>query len=168
MLERAGVEAPEIVFTRIAEMRYLGQRKELAVRLPDGKLGADQAGAIRRAFEAEYERVYRRIHAGHAVEVRTLRLVAEGAPIVGSVAVPPAGAAELRAQLRTIRLEGSDAPCPARVYRRERVPAGARIQGPAIIEESYTAIVVGDGSVATCDGSGNLVVELGGGGHGGA
>ncbi len=168
VLERAGVEAPEIAFTRVAEMRYLGQRKELAVRLPGGKLGAGQAGAIRRAFEAEYERIYRRIHAGHKVETRTLRLVAEGAPIVGSVAVPPAGGAKAPAQLRTIRLEGSDAPCPARVYRRERVPAGARIQGPAIIEESYTTIVVGDGSVATCDGSGNLVVELGGGGHGGA
>ena len=168
VLERAGVAAPEIAFTRIAEMRYLGQRKELAVRLPGGKLGAGEAGAIRRAFEAEYERIYRRIHAGHKVETRTLRLVAEGAPIVGSVAVPPAGAAELPARLRTVWLEGSDTPCPARVYRRDRVPAGTRIQGPAIIEESYTTVVVGRDSVATLDGSGNLVVELGGGGNGGA
>ena len=166
VLKRAGVAAAEMAFTRIAEMRYLGQRKELAVRLPDGRLGADRMDAIRRAFEAEYERVYRRIHAGHPVETRTLRLVAEGAPVVGSVPVPPAGAAGARPRRRTVWLEGSDAPSAARVWRCDEVPAGRRIRGPAIVEDIHTTVVVDQGSVASFDTGRNLVVELGGDGDG--
>ena len=108
VLERAGVTGPDIAFTRIAEMRYLGQRKELAVPLPEGKLGASRTDAIRRAFEGEYERVYRRIHAGHPVETRTLRLLAEGPSIVGSVPAPPTGAVEAPPRRRTVWLEGSE------------------------------------------------------------
>ena len=166
VLERAGVKKPEIAFTRIAEIRYLGQRKELAVRLPGGEPGADRAETVGRAFEAEYERVYRRIHEGHKMEVRTLRLVAEGAPVVESVAAPATGAAEAEPRARTIRLEGSDAPCEARVYSRDRIPAGLRIDGPAIVEDSHTAVPVGRGSVATSDANGNLVVEMGRGADG--
>ena len=166
VLERAGVAAPEIAFTRIAEMRYLGQRKELAVRLPEGALDAGRAVAVRRAFEAEYERVYRRIHDGHAVEVRTLRLAAEGTPVVAS-APEAAPAAEKPERLRTVRLEGSDAPCEARVLDRDGLLPGRPIPGPAIIEDPHTAIVVARGAVAICDAAGNLAVELGGGGDGG-
>ena len=167
VLKRAGVPRTEIAFSRIAEMRYLGQRMELAVRLPDGDFGPGRADTIRAAFETEYERVYRRIHAGHPVEARTWRLVAEGPPIVGSVAAPSAsGEATPPIPRRTVWLEGSDTPCPAQVYKRDRVPEGCRIPGPAIIEDSHTTIVVGPGSAATSDGRGNLAVDLGRGGHG--
>ena len=166
VLERAGVSSREISFSRIAEMRYLGQRKELTVRLPQGDLAAVGSDEIGRAFETEYERVYRRIHAGHKVEVRTLRLVAEGAPVVESVSLPRTPAAEAAARIRTIWLEGSDAPCEARVYERDGIPRGSRIDGPAIVEDTYTTVVVGPGSVATSDEHGNLVVELGGGSRG--
>lgn len=168
VLERAGVPSPEIALSRIAEMRYLGQRKELTVRLPEGNLAADRADEIGHAFEAEYERVYRRIHAGHKVELRTLRCVAEGAPVVGSLPFPPGEAAETVARSRTVWLEGRDTPREARVYKRDGIPPGSRIDGPAIVEDTYTTVVVGPGSVATSDEHGNLVVELGGGGHGGA
>ena len=168
ILERAGVPSSEIAFGRIAEMRYLGQRKELTVRLPDGNLTADRAGEVGHAFEAEYERVYRRIHAGHEVEVRTLRLSAEGAPVVDSLSLAGTVADEATVRARTVWLEGWDAPCEARVCRRDGIPPGSRIDGPAILEDTYTTVVVGQGSVATSDERGNLVVELGGGGHGGA
>ena len=167
VLARAGVAAPEIAFTRIAEMRYLGQRKELAVRLPGGALDRAGAGAARRAFEAEYARVYRRIHDGHAVELRTLRLAAEGPPVVGSVAAAPEAAAEAPARRRTVWL-GPGAPTEARVHDRDRVPPGRAIHGPAIVEDPHTAIAVGPGAVATGDAAGNFTVELGGGGDGAA
>ena len=163
VLERAGVTGPDIAFTRIAEMRYLGQRKELAVPLPEGKLGASRTDAIRRAFEGEYERVYRRIHAGHPVETRTLRLLAEGPSIVGSVPAPPTGAVEAPPRRRTVWLEGSDTPFAAPVYRCDEVPAGRQIRGPAIFEDTHTTVVVGRDSVGRFDTGRNLVVDLTGG-----
>jgi N-methylhydantoinase A len=49
----------------------------------------------------------------------------------------------------------------ADVYRRERLPAGAEIEGPAVIEEPATSTLVLPGMRCTVDRLGNLVVETG-------
>jgi N-methylhydantoinase A/oxoprolinase/acetone carboxylase beta subunit len=45
------------------------------------------------------------------------------------------------------------------VYRGEDVPAGAKLDGPAILEFPGTTVVVGPGQHATLDGEGNVVVR---------
>ncbi|HEY0835845.1 MAG TPA: hypothetical protein VGE72_18220, partial [Azospirillum sp.] len=46
------------------------------------------------------------------------------------------------------------------VYDRYRLVPGARLQGPAIIEERESTVVVPDAAVVTVDGYRNLVVDL--------
>ena len=48
-----------------------------------------------------------------------------------------------------------------RVYAMERLPAGARIAGPAIVEEDSSTLVIGSGGRAEVDGRGWILVELG-------
>ncbi len=48
------------------------------------------------------------------------------------------------------------------VFRRAQVPPGARLEGPAIIEQLDTTIVIEPGSRAAADPAGNLIVSLGG------
>ena len=116
VLKHAGVRRRDIVFSRVADMRYAGQRKELAVPLPRGKLTGRKAAAIRRAFEQEYERVYRRLHEDHDVEASTWRLVAEGPPIgtVHGLRYTYLGGARALSGRRPMMFEGwqDPRPCP--------------------------------------------------------
>ena len=48
------------------------------------------------------------------------------------------------------------------VYRRDHLPAEASLEGPAIIEQMDTTIVLEPGDVAAQDGDGNIIITLGG------
>jgi len=48
------------------------------------------------------------------------------------------------------------------VYWRDALPEGARIAGPAVIEQMDTTILIEPGDVATDDGRGNLIITVGG------
>jgi N-methylhydantoinase A len=163
VLRDAGVKRRDIGFSRVADMRYAGQRKELAVPLPRGKLSERKAAAIRRAFEEQYERVYRRIHDGHEVEALTWRLVAEGPPIVSADELrlerPDGGGLALSGR-RQMLFQGWDEPRPCPVYDRRLLASGRRVRGPATIEEADSTIVVGPGATAIVDAHANIVIEL--------
>jgi len=47
------------------------------------------------------------------------------------------------------------------IYDRAALPAGATLNGPAIVEQSDTTIVIDPGATATVDGLGNLVISVG-------
>ncbi|HTD49728.1 MAG TPA: hydantoinase/oxoprolinase family protein, partial [Acidimicrobiia bacterium] len=46
------------------------------------------------------------------------------------------------------------------VYAGTQLGTGARIDGPALIEEPFTVVVLPPGTTATIDGFGNYVIEL--------
>ena len=48
-----------------------------------------------------------------------------------------------------------------KVYTMDKLPAGARLTGPAIIEEESSTLVIGRGGQAEVDARGWIVVELG-------
>ena len=163
VLKDAGVKRRDISFIRIADMRYAGQRKELAVALPTGRLSTRKAAAIRRAFEDSYERVYRRIHDGHDVETLTWRLVAEGPPIVNAAELHHALQNDSRRALtgrRPMLFEGWSKARDCAVYDRRLLAPGRRVRGPAAIEETESTIIVGPDAQAVVDDYGNIVIEL--------
>ena len=163
VLKDAGVKRRDISFIRIADMRYAGQRKELAVALPTGRLSTRKAAAIRRAFEDSYERVYRRIHDGHDVETLTWRLVAEGPPIVNAAELHHAPQNDSRRALtgrRPMLFEGWSKARDCAVYDRRLLAPGRRVRGPAAIEETESTIIVGPDAQAVVDDYGNIVIEL--------
>ena len=45
-------------------------------------------------------------------------------------------------------------------YRRAHLPAGARLPGPAIVEEDGSTTVIPPGARGTVDPAGNLVLDL--------
>jgi N-methylhydantoinase A len=47
------------------------------------------------------------------------------------------------------------------VYRFEAIPKGAEIVGPAIVESSFTSIVLDPGAIAWRDELGTLVIDVG-------
>lgn len=162
-LAQASVAERRIVFTLSADLRYLGQRKELTVTLPRAAFGARSARSISEAFESLYESVYHRRHAGHPIEALCWRMIASG----------PATMAPPRARSRPKRV-AAPAPkarrnmlfhgwprhrqCP--VYSRYDLAVGAHVAGPAVIEEDEASTVIGPGGRASVDPFGNLIVKL--------
>src|SRR5439155_27327227 len=65
----AGCAPAGVHFTYELDMRYVGQQHELKVELPGRMLAARDVTAIRKAFETEYDRVYRIIQSEVEIEI---------------------------------------------------------------------------------------------------
>jgi len=157
-LERAGAEemaaegvAPDrIEFVRQLDLRYVGQSYELTVPAGDD---------LPARFHAEHDRTY-----GFSAETEPVECVGVRLQTVGRIARPP---------LRT--LERGDAPPPkatrrvyfaeaggyvdCAVHDRYALPAGARLAGPAVVEELDSTTVVHPSYTARVDDVGNIWIE---------
>ncbi|HEX7052856.1 MAG TPA: hydantoinase/oxoprolinase family protein [Burkholderiales bacterium] len=161
-LRQAGVARDAVRLVRSADMRYLGQRKEITVELAVERFHGGCAAALRETFERRYEAIYHRRHEGHPVEVLCWRLEARGPQ---TVTLPSRAAKAARARVRArgarpMLFAGwkSYRACP--VYSRYDLAPRAALRGPAVVEEDESSIVVGPGGSAVMDGFGNLVVNV--------
>ena len=152
-----------IEFERRVDMRYVGQSYELSIPWGDGRL-EDVLDRMLADFHAEHERAYGFAAPAEPVEFVTLRLTA-----IGTIAKPrlrelPAGSGDATAALRAVRQvcfaeAGGFVDCPS--YDRYRLPAGAVIDGPAIVEEMDSTTVIHPGYRARVDRYGNLLIGAG-------
>jgi N-methylhydantoinase A len=156
---RRSVEVSEPHLIRRAALRYSGQNYELEVRLPDRDLDSEGWQELLRRFEAEHERQYGFALPGEAVELIHLRATAmreEKPPRVWS---SPVVGGEPR--YRPVWF-GDDGPVSCAVYRREQIPVGAELSGPAIVEDVDSTTVVFAGDTFLAEESGVLILKLGG------
>lgn len=148
-------ELPEIAERRAersADMRYAGQAYELRVDLRPG----DDAAAYAEAFHREHERIYGFRDAGAPVEIGTIRLAMIGA----GQPLAPSAATGTGAPVRTRRpLYYKGAWVEASVYDRASLGEGAKITGPAVVEQPETTTVILPGWAARVDEQGNLIIE---------
>jgi N-methylhydantoinase A len=143
------------------DLRYVGQEFTLTVPVSiDQVRNADRQG-IRSAFDALYEQRYAHASPEEPVELVNVRLAAIGQrPRLQFPTLKP-GAKPVPETRRKIYLGGKDAvDCP--IYRRPALAAGARIDGPAIVQEHGTTTVLYAGDRMTVAPSGELIIEVGG------
>lgn len=163
-LRSAGVGTSGITFSMSADMRYLGQRKEISVVLPIKRFNSRSPPLLREAFELLYENIYHRRHLGHPVEVLCWRLAASGPatmtlPKRKSASRRETGAARPKSR-RPMLFRGWPAHRSCPVYSRYDLLPGALVKGPAVIEEDESTTVVGPGGTARVDGFGNLNISV--------
>jgi N-methylhydantoinase A len=162
VVREAGTTGPLCVVLR-ADLRYVGQGYELPVTLPDGEIGARTADALRDAFHTEYARRY-----GYADPAAEVEMVTVGATVVGAVPEvrlsehrPETGALDdTRKPDRAVYFPeaGGYVACP--IYDRARLPLGARLIGPAVVEDSDSTTVLPPGVTAEVDRWANLIATL--------
>jgi len=158
-----GIDLSKVRFERRGDLRYVGQGYELRVPFPDGTLDeAALAGAFE-AFHDVHKREYGHHFADSAIEIVNLRLV--GAAAAAKISKPAPGtaksleAAKVRTGTCTFRVEGKLADYPTDFYRRDLLPTGERIPGPAIVLQMDTTTVVPPQSSFEADGAGNLIIR---------
>jgi N-methylhydantoinase A len=146
------------------DMAYVGQTHTILVPLDvaiaGGRVEAPTAEAIRTAFERAYLGIYGRL-LRNPIRVLNLRTAVIGTrPKFDLSTLAPGPEASVDTALKGTRpnyLGGRW--YDARVYARLDLPVGARIAGPAILEQPDATIFVEPWLVATVDACGNVVME---------
>jgi len=138
-----------------ADMRYVGQAYELEVPIT-APVARERMPEILAAFHAVHERVYGYARTQQPVEFVNLRAV-HTYPLPRPVVTQAARATGTLADARLgERRAYFGAFVPTAIYERARLPLGARLAGPAIVEQNDTTTVIPPGVTALLDDAGNL------------
>ncbi len=146
-----------------ANMRFAGQSFELSVPVKATLNKKELAKARQRFFEL-YEARYHRLNRDVPVEIVSWRVIIEGpAPKVNIDAVRNSGDGRKTKPLKGHRKvfmpeAGAFVNCP--IYDRYALNEGARLGGPAVIEEHESTVVVGPDASIEVDKHCNLWVRL--------
>ncbi|MDR0424389.1 MAG: hydantoinase/oxoprolinase family protein [Clostridiales Family XIII bacterium] len=159
-----GVQDSALAYSYYADMRYAGQEHTVKVQTPAPSWDDAAKAEIVERFHAAHEHYYTYRLEGVAVEVVNLHLA-----VHGHMQKPELNRLEKRGKDAGIALKerrrafftGSGW-LEADVYERAALPAGARIAGPAIVEEKAASTLVGAGWALTVDDYGNLIIERAG------
>ena len=156
-----GIEASRVEFVRFARFRYQNQEHTTEVRLAESPVSAHGIAGIEAAFHETYEREYTyRLDA--PVEMLGFRLVVSvevGKLTMTRRKATGNGARIARKGHREVdyALEGRHR---AAIYDGEGLEPGMRFEGPAIVEDPGTTLVVHPGDRAEVDGFGNIHIRI--------
>ena len=150
-------------WTRYGYLRYRGQGYEIRANLPDGPVDESFPAAAAASFHAAYEQAYGYHDAEAAIEAVDWHLVATLPQPAGALDLgwrAPAGAMPAARMRQTWHPEaGGFIETP--IHDRPRLPAGAAIAGPAIIEDPESTLVVPSGMLATVTERGHILIDIG-------
>jgi N-methylhydantoinase A len=159
-IEGEGIEVEDLRYVHDADMQFQGQSHIMTVPIPGPEVTREE---LRELFETAYWDRF-------AVELPEIRpvLVNLHSAVIGkrakvdisALAAGGANGAPQATATRRVWFSGGWTDTP--IYRRLDIGAGARIDGPAIVEQMDTTSVIEPGCVAEADGMGNLVVSVGG------
>ncbi|MDQ4061390.1 MAG: hydantoinase/oxoprolinase family protein [Pseudomonadota bacterium] len=159
MLARAGVAFSRVERLVELDMLYVGQTHTVSVPLVfEGALTRE---AIAGAFAASYRAAFGRLLDGLAMRVMNLRIAVVGRrPKLELLALAPGSGTMVEdCLLGTRQVFAAGAWHDAKIYDRLRLPVGARLDGPALLEQPDTTIFIDPGLTGEVDRYGNLVIR---------
>ena len=145
MLARSGIPEENWEFRYSIDMRYGHQAYELTVPVDNSELEAGALDAIAERFHAQHFTTYDYNAPDEPIQLVNMRVSAIGkfgADFIASRNSPANGSGSIsaRSQREVYFKESGGTSCP--VYDRGDLYAGAEIQGPAIIQESSSTVIV--------------------------
>jgi N-methylhydantoinase A len=160
-LRRDGIDATNIRLVREADVRYVGQSMEVRVQASGGAIDAAFAPALVDAFHAAHEKAFGYSYRGKQ-KVEVVNYCVSGFGLIDRPQLPQlaaTGAAAAAQSRRKVYFGGAFVDTP--IYARSALPAGARIDGPAVIEEFGSTTVAFPRQTLTVDPHGIMIVRKG-------
>ncbi|KDN23258.1 hydantoinase/oxoprolinase family protein [Amycolatopsis rifamycinica] len=154
LLAKSGVD--EVTHRRIAEMRYAGQGYEIRVPVPDGPW----PGTLIDEFTRTYRALYRRTGPEVGVEVLNWRVVSSGPKPEVALRLPAQPTGNARKGTRQAWFPATGGFVDTTVFDRYRLAPGTRVDGPAIVEERESTVVVPPGAHCVVRDDGALAVTV--------
>ena len=167
LLEADGANPKMAEVDRSAQMRYIGQSYEVLTRVPSGHLDKDAVEGVIQEFHAVHRREYGVASDTLAVAFVNLRVTAVGT-VGKSIDRKLAKAFEnlaARQDAEATKMSERDVyfdgeAVPTRVLQSMMLPPRTELEGPLIVEESDSALVIPPGARGEVDSWGNLVVHV--------
>lgn len=163
-LTEDGLNTEDVRFERAGDLRYLGQGYELRVPFD-----------LVEVTEASLEEVWQRFHDSHAaeyghafensaIEVVNLRMTAVGSSPDLDLPALDGGerldAAHVRTRQAVFRVDGRLQSFWTQVYRRDLLPLGVPVPGPAILLQKDSTTVVPPKATAMAHETGSVIISL--------
>ncbi len=163
---RTRFKARETTFT--LDMAYLGQTHTVpvpfVVTVTDGKVQPVTPQKIADAFDAAYLATYDRLLPNGTRRVINLRSAVTGKrPRFDLSTLAPVGGSVEAAHVTTRKVHFGKAMHDTAIYDRLSLPVGAQIEGPAILEQPDTTVLIEPGLTGKVDSLGNTIIERSGG-----
>ena len=163
VLVAAGADPQTISMVHSADMRYLGQGHEINVPLSREDLDSRDPKRLEEAFNAVYEQLFHRRLNHVPVEAITWRFNASEQVSPQKLRFRSGQAGDFPNGLkgeRPVFIHQKKSYTQVPVYDRSSLQPGRSLQGPAIVEERESTVVVGPGANVTIDEYLNLIMEL--------
>jgi len=159
-LDAEGFPANDQVIERGLDLRYGGQQWSIRVAAP-----VFSRTDIRRAFEADHQRMFGHIQPGGAILISALRVTGRGLiEMPDERPLPLADDTPAPKEYRLVHLGDGTGWRETPIYAGADLSHGHELTGPLLIEEKTTTVFVGAGDRLDVDAAGNFVIELAAGG----
>ena len=163
VLREIGIAAENTVLRRSIDIRYVGQFHEVEVTdIPQGTLGAQEIDQIIQSFHRRHKDLFTFDMAKREVELLNVLLKATVRHEPLKLAEIPAASTALEKLLKRRRpmlWNLSKGYQETAVFDGDRLGAGHRIEGPAIIEEAATTVVIPPNYVCAVDKIKNYILS---------
>lgn len=162
LMAASGAAASRTIAFRTCDMQFVGQGHTLTIELPTGPIGPGLEEKLKQRFERRYRTLHRRLPASVPIEVVNWRTRVSGPD--PKIALPEArgnvGDTPTPVAHRTAIFEGGNA-AQVPVYIRSALASRTTIEGPAIVVEPDTSVVIPPGWEASVDLQRNMIIENG-------
>ena len=141
------------------DLRYAGQNFELAINFENNQFNRDTAVALRAEFDKAHEVAY-----GYSQSTEPVELVGMRVKLAGVLSKPPLpktkkGSSFNSSGSRKVSF-GKNAWFETPIYRRDTIPVDHNFEGPAVIEQMDSMLLIFPGDTAKIDDWGNLIINL--------
>ena len=162
LLDKEGVPQDRRVFQFSIDMRYLRQNFELSIPVGSGVMAAADLLKAIADFHAEHKRSY-----GYCKEAATVQFVSYRVSAIGIIDKPDLQAEPVESdvplpeplEIRKVLFQNGEEYVRTPVYCREALKPGQVMEGPCILEQMDTTIVVPVEWTIHVDGYHNLVIR---------
>jgi len=163
VLSAAGVPDGAVRFRYGIDARYAGQGNEITIWVGEGDAWSATVDSVRETFDAEYSRIYGMTIPDVEIEAVTWRLsaFATTSSVEPDSSLGTADGAPTPISHRPMTFVRGEGPIDTPVYRRLSLGAGARFDGPAVVEERETTSVIRPGWSVEVAADGSLIATRG-------
>jgi N-methylhydantoinase A len=157
VMANEGFAGPKVRLRHEIDLHYSGQLWSIRVALDAGPF---DPVAVRRAFEDEYQRLYGHVQSDGTIIIASLHVAASAT--TGRLAAPelaPTGGTPRPDATRPV-WHGEDGWLETPVYAGAKLGPGDRLDGPLVVEESTTTVLVGPSDVLSVDATGNFLIDV--------
>ncbi|TET54075.1 MAG: hydantoinase/oxoprolinase family protein [Desulfobacteraceae bacterium] len=161
-LQKSGTEE-NIEFERSVDVRFVGQGSETNIPIPEGNFTEVKKEEVRRRFDETYKKLYGRTYPDSPVEFINFKVRASLPERLLRLPKIEKKAGSLKDAIKGQRQAYSRIAkdfIPYTVYNRYKLFPGAEFQGPAIIEERESTVIVGEDTSISVDDFGFLWIDL--------